>query len=237
MKRPLLDRLLAARAARTPVAMVTDMGTGQQTLVFPDAVHGAFAPDAERLAAVRTMLAEDRSGLIGDEDEDVRLFVNVFAPPLRLIVVGAVHIAQSLVPMAGLAGFAVTVVDPRSAFATPERFPGVALVHDWPDDALAALAPDSRTAVVTLTHDPKLDDPALKTALPSAAFYVGALGSRRTHTLRCERLRTDGVNDEALARLHAPVGLRIGAVTGAEIAVSILAEVIATRRGTAPARP
>ncbi|MGQ9370947.1 XdhC family protein [Azospirillum sp. A39] len=237
MKRPLLDRLQAARAAKVPVALVTDMASGLQSLVFADAVHGAFTPDDDRLAAVRSLLAADRSGHVGDEDDDTRLFVNVFSPPLRLIVVGAVHIAQSLVPMAALAGFAVTVIDPRGAFATAERFPGVVLRQDWPDEALSDLAPDSRTAVVTLTHDPKLDDPALLVALRSPAFYVGALGSRRTHALRCERLRAEGLGDAEIGRLHAPVGLPIGAVSQAEIAVSVLAQLVAVRRGVKVSSP
>ena len=142
-----------------------------------------------------------------------------------MIVVGAVHIAQSLVPMAALAGYDVTVVDPRRAFATDARFPGVTLSTDWPDDALTALDPDRRTAVVTLTHDPKLDDPALAVALRSTAFYIGALGSRRTHARRVERLREAGFNDKDIARIHAPIGLDIGAVSPAEISISILGQI------------
>ena len=152
---------------------------------------------------------------------------------MRLIVVGAVHVAQALVPMALTLGFAVTVVDPRRAFATPERFPGVSLSFDWPDEAMAALAPDGRTAVVTLTHDPKLDDPALDVALRSPCFYIGALGSRRTHAKRVARLQELGHGEGAIARIHAPVGLDIAAVTAPEIALSVLAEVVAARRGSA----
>jgi xanthine dehydrogenase accessory factor len=146
-------------------------------------------------------------------------------------VVGAVHIAQKLVPLARLADFSVDVVDPRTAFATPERFPDVGLSHDWPDNAVAALKPDSATALVSLTHDPKLDDPALIVALRSPAFYIGALGSRKTHGKRLERLKAEGFDDAALARLHAPVGLPIGALSPGEIAVSIMAEIVATLRG------
>jgi xanthine dehydrogenase accessory factor len=141
-----------------------------------------------------------------------------------------VHIAQALVPVARLTGYAVTVVDPRGAFATESRFPDVALVTEWPDDALNGLAIDARTAIVTLTHDPKLDDPALTVALRSPAFYVGSLGSRRTHAKRLDRLRAAGLTEEELARIHAPVGLDIGAVTQAEIAVSVMAQIIAARR-------
>ena len=152
-------------------------------------------------------------------------------PPLRLILVGAVHIAEPLAQIAALAGFAVTIVDPRRAFATAARFPGQALVIAWPDEAIAALAPDARTAVVTLTHDPKIDDPALRAALATPAFYVGCLGSTRTHAARRTRLGDAGVAAAALDRLRGPVGLRIGARTPAEIAVSILGEIIATLRG------
>ncbi len=151
-------------------------------------------------------------------------------PPLRLVVVGAVHIAQALVSLAPALGLAVTVVDPRRSFATPERFPGIALSNDWPDEAMAALGPDGRTAVVTLTHDPKLDDPALDRALRSEAFYVGALGSRKTHAARLDRLRALGHGDAALSRIRGPVGLAIGAVTAPEIALSILSEIVAVRR-------
>src|SRR5262249_35934930 len=151
--------------------------------------------------------------------------------PLRLVIVGAVHVAQPLAGMAGLAGFAVTIVDPRRAFATGARFPEQALVVGWPDAAIAELAPDARTAVVTLTHDPKLDDPALVAALASPAFYVGCLGSAKTHAARRTRLGAQGIAAAALDRLHGPVGVRIGARTPAEIAVSILAEIVAALRG------
>src|SRR6185437_17171522 len=158
-------------------------------------------------------------------------FLQVHNPPVRLVVVGAVHIAQALVPFASGLGLGVTVVDPRRSFATDERFPGVTISTDWPDEAMDALGPDSRTAVVTLTHDPKLDDPALDRALKSDAFYIGALGSRRTHAARLGRLRELGHGDAALARIKGPVGLDIEAVTAPEIALSIVAELVAVRRG------
>ncbi|MEM7710366.1 MAG: XdhC/CoxI family protein, partial [Pseudomonadota bacterium] len=164
-------------------------------------------------------LREDRSGF----EPDGRTFVTLHAPPLRLAVVGGVHIAQALVPMARIAGYAPTLIDPREAFAAPARFPDTILVHDWPDEAMTAFDPDARSAVVLLTHDPKLDDPALRIALASDAFYVGALGSTRTHAKRIARLADDGVPPEALDRLDAPVGLDIGARSPAEIAVAILA--------------
>jgi xanthine dehydrogenase accessory factor len=178
---------------------------------------------------VRRAVASDEA-LVVTLDGGGEAFVEPFNPPLRLVIVGAVHVAQPLAAMAARAGFAVVVVDPRRAFATEARFPGVALARAWPAEALAALGPDGRTAVVTLTHDPKLDDPALEAALGSPAFYVGCLGSEKTHRARLERLGARGFDAAALARLHGPVGLRIGAKTPAEIAVSILAQIVERRR-------
>ena len=157
-------------------------------------------------------------------------FLNPFNPPLRLILVGAVHIAQPLAEIAALTGYDVTVVDPRTSFASPERFPGMKLMTDWPDEAMTALAPDARTAIVTLTHDPKLDDPALQAALKSPAFYVGALGSKKTHAARIARLTEAGFAERDIARIHGPVGLSIGAKSPAEIATSIMAEITETLR-------
>ncbi|MBM2577669.1 XdhC family protein [Jannaschia sp. Os4] len=199
LKADALEAVAARRAAAAPVALRTE---GDAVAVVTDGLE-------ERLR-------QERSGWDGDA------FVTLFAPPLRLAVVGGVHIAQALVPMARIAGYAVTVIDPREAFASPARFPGTALVHDWPDEAMAAFAPDARAAVVLLTHDPKLDDPALRVALESPAFYVGALGSTRTHAKRVARLTEGGMDAALLDRLDAPVGLDIGARTPAEIAVSIL---------------
>ncbi|NUB16088.1 xanthine dehydrogenase [Azospirillum brasilense] len=233
MKRDITERLLAARKAGRPVALVTDLGTGLQTLVYEDAVHGGFGLEDDLLEEVRERLRQDRSGLVSDPEEEedgVQLFVQTHNPPLRLLVVGAVHIAQALAPLAALTGYAVTVIDPRGSFATESRFPGVSLYDSWPDEALSALTIDNRTAVVTLTHDPKLDDPALLVALRSPAFYVGSLGSKRTHAKRLERLKEQGVTDAELARIHAPVGLDIGAVTPAEIALSVMAQITAVRR-------
>jgi xanthine dehydrogenase accessory factor len=210
VRRETLDALRAARRERRGIALVTELGSGAQHLADAGQVRTGVEPV--------------------DNDE---VFTHVFQPTPRLIVVGAVHIAQKLVPLARLADFTVDVVDPRTAFASAERFPDVGLSHDWPDQAVAALAPDSATAVVTLTHDPKLDDPALIVALKSAAFYIGALGSRKTHAGRIERLKAEGFDDAALGRLHAPVGLPIGAVSPGEIAVSIMADIVATRHGRA----
>jgi xanthine dehydrogenase accessory factor len=221
----ILERLLADRAAGRPVALLTRLTDGLQRLWPGDACPGALAE------AAAAALRDDTARTVSLDGEP--WFVDPHNPPLRLIVVGAVHIAQALVPMAARLGFAVTVVDPRRAFATGERFGDVALSTDWPDEALDALRPDARTAVVTLTHDPKLDDPALGRALKSPAFYIGALGSRRTHAKRVARLQAMGFDDAAIARIHAPVGLDIAAVTAPEIALSILAEIVAVRRGAA----
>ena len=230
MKRAILQALRAARADKRPVALVTNLQTGRQALLDGDEVTGELTLGGVVLSRVERALAEDRSGTI----EDTSLFVQVFNPPLRMIVVGAVHIAQALVPMAALAGYDVTVVDPRRAWATDARFPDVAPVTDWPDEALEALAPDRRTAVVMLTHDPKLDDPALAVALRSPAFYVGALGSTRTHAKRLDRLRETGLEDAQLARIHGPIGLAIGAKSPAEIALAILAQATQVLHGVPP---
>lgn len=230
MKRALLDALQAARAAKRPVALVTDLDSGRQALLDDDTTQGDLSLGESELARARAALAQDKSGPL----EETNLFVHVFNPPLRLIVVGAVHIAQRLVPMAMETGYEVVVVDPRRAWATDARFPDVRLLTDWPDEALEALKPDRRTAIVVLTHDPKLDDPALTVALASPAFYVGALGSTRTHAKRTARLRESGVDEAAIARIHAPIGLAIGAKSPAEIAISILAQVTQELQG-APA--
>jgi xanthine dehydrogenase accessory factor len=222
-----LERLRTQR----PVAQVTDLASGAYALVTPDAVEGLLKLSDAAIAKARETIKDDVSRAI--EDGDDKLFVHVFNTPLRMFVVGAVHIAQALVPMAQLAGYAVTVVDPRGAFATEARFPGVTMSEDWTDDALEAFKPDARTAIVTLTHDPKLDDPALQVALRSNAFYVGALGSSRTHAKRVARLKEAGLTDAEIARIASPVGLSIGAKSPAEIAISILAEVVAAKHGKA----
>lgn len=223
-------RLAAARAAKAPVALALRLSDGAQGLLTAEAP----APDALALTAAEATEAErllraDTSGVIGDPADGV--FVRAYPPADRLILIGAVHAAQALAPMARTAGFSVTLVDPRTAFATPERFPGVDLVTEWPDEVLPTLGLDRRTAVVCLTHDPKLDDPALIAALRSEAFFVGAIGSRRTHAQRQARLEDDhGLTRAETARIDGPVGLPIGARTPEEIAVSILAGVVKARR-------
>jgi len=234
MKLSTLDTILAARAAGSVVVLATRLPGGEQSLIVPDARGGltqqgdflaghACLAEAERLSGI------DRSGLF--ESIEGRVFLHVFTPPPRLIIVGAVHIAEPLTRMAESAGYSVVIIDPRRAFASRDRFRTVTMIADWPDEALNRLVPDRRTAVVTLTHDPKLDDAALRVALTSQAFYIGCLGSRKTHAARLSRLRAAGFDDAALQRIHGPVGLPIGALTPAEIAVAILAEITQVRRG------
>jgi xanthine dehydrogenase accessory factor len=229
MKAETLARLQAERAAQRPVVLLTRLTDGAQHLWPQDALPAALAE------AARAALGSEKAGTVTLDGE--AWFIHPHNPPLRIIVVGAVHIAQAMAPMAAPLGFEMIVVDPRRAFATAERLPGVSLNTDWPDEAMAALRPDARSAVVTLTHDPKLDDPALDAALRSPAFYIGALGSRRTHAKRVARLRDLGHDDDAIARIHAPVGLDIAAVTAPEIALSVMAEIVAARRGATLGAP
>ena len=238
MKLTLVQQMLQARQAKQPFALLTWLDNGRECLLRLDASEdtggdttGADLP-ADFAAQIRQAILDDNSGLL--ETESGRVFVHVFQPPLRLLIVGAVHIAQALIPVARLLGYQITLIDPRQAWAAESRFAGVSISTQWPDEALLELAPDTRTAIVTLSHDPKLDDPALKVALDSPAFYIGALGSRRTHATRLQRLQESGLEQAALARIHAPIGLDIGAKSPAEIALSIMAELTQTlRRGGA----
>ncbi|HTN53002.1 MAG TPA: XdhC family protein [Anaeromyxobacter sp.] len=232
MKRETLAALRADLAAKRAAVLATDLRTGEARLLHP--FEEAPGAHTALLGAAREAARDDQSRLW--EGPGGRVFLRVYNPPVRLVIVGAVHIAQSLAPMARLAGLDVLVVDPRRSFATEERFQGVTLTHEWPDEALARIGLDRRSAVVTMTHDPKIDDPALATALRSDAFYVGALGSKKTQAARRERLQQQGLDQAALARIHGPVGLPIGAVSTAEIAVSILAQVISGLRGGSAAR-
>jgi xanthine dehydrogenase accessory factor len=224
MKIETLAALQDARTKRRAVTLATRLSDAAEALVYLDAATGALAGDTAILSAARRAMAIGRSETVDLGGQKV--FFNVYVPPARLIIVGAVHIAQSLAPMATLLGFDVTVVDPRGAWATDNRFPGVKIIQDWADEAFQAMGLDVSTAVVTLTHDPKLDDPALEAALKSDVFYIGALGSRRTHAKRKERLAEAGITEEQFARVHGPVGLNIGAKSPAEIAVSILGQII-----------
>ena len=225
MRASVLREVVAAQESGRDVVLATRLGDGAQELIGAGGGVGGLGVDADVLADVlrvgESRTVETRGGPV---------FLRPYIRAPRLIVVGAVHIAQALVPMATLAGFRVTVLDPRGGFATEDRFPGAALIREWPDRAMGDLAPDGRTAVVALTHDPKIDDPALIAALESDAFYVGALGSRKTQGARRERLGRAGFSAEDIDRIHGPVGLPIGARTPEEIAVAVLAQVIGALR-------
>ncbi len=210
----MLAQVVAARATPQALAVVTSPATWTRSLLTPG-----------QDPATDARFKSDRSGM----EEDGR-FIAIHNPPLRLIVIGAVHIAQPLLTIARTCGYAPTLIDPRAAFGSADRFPGETILDDWPDEALARLAPDARTAIVTLTHDPKLDDPAIRAALTSPAFYLGCLGSTRTHAKRVDRLTADGFTPDQIAKIHAPVGLDIGAKTPAEIALSVMAQITETLR-------
>jgi xanthine dehydrogenase accessory factor len=228
MKGRILDRVVAAARAHLSVALVTALATGRQLLLDGGSVDGDLALDDAALGSIRETWRAGRNRTI--ETPAGRVFVEVLTPPMRCFVVGAVHIAQPLAQMLAMIDYAVTVIDPRGAFATQARFPNVELVTEWPDEALERLQPDRGSAVIALTHDPKIDDPALTAALRSECFYIGALGSRRNHAGRCARLKELGFSDTELARIHGPIGLPIGAVSPAEVATSIVAEMIQVLR-------
>ncbi len=223
MRRALLQELLAMREAKKPAALITMLESGAQALVSAETRGPLHDVDEATLEAARTALRLDRSGTVDTPSGEA--FVQVFMPPRRMFIIGAVHITQTLVPMAMLSGYEVAVIDPRRAFATDERFPSVEVIKEWPDRALQRLMPDRQSAIIALTHDPKLDEPALRTALRTDAFYIGALGSKKTQADRRERLRAAGFDDQALARIHGPIGLNVSAKTPAEIAISIMGEV------------
>lgn len=213
MKRELLNALIKARRNRKAVALVTALETGEQRLVPKEKAS------TDPLAAVlEEGFRFDQSGLHGGE------FIHIHNPPLRLVIIGAVHIAQSVIPMAVQAGYDVNVIDPRGAFATGERFPDISLHTQWPEEVLPGLGLDARTALLALTHDPKIDDPALAIALRSECFYIGALGSKKTQASRVDRLSKAGFSEQSIARIHGPIGLAIGAKGAVEIAISIMAE-------------
>lgn len=223
MRLDLLSELNAERAARRAAVLVTDIASGEQRLVREAEIgDDPLAPD------LRERLRQGKSGAA--EQTGRSYFLTVQAPPVRMVVIGAVHISQALAPMARGVEFDVTIIDPRTAFATPERFPDVPVWDEWPDAVMPELGIDRYTAVVALTHDPKIDDPGLTAALRSDCFYIGALGSRKTHARRLERLTNAGFTEADISRIHAPIGLDIGAISPAEIAVSILAEIVATLR-------
>lgn len=229
MKREALARIADAQRRRRALVAVTRLADGAQCLVDAETVDGELTLSPAELAAARGLMSSGRSASLSSALPGAEgLFARAYVPSPRMLIVGAVHIAQALSKMADAAGFEVIVIDPRGAFASPERFPGVQLSDEWPDEALARLGLDGATALVALSHDPKLDDPALELALPSKAFYIGALGSRRTHEKRLERLRAAGLG-ELIGRIHSPIGLDLGGRSPAEIAVAIVAEVIQVR--------
>jgi xanthine dehydrogenase accessory factor len=219
----ILKALNAERAARRAAVVVTNQESGAQRLVTQDKI--AADPLKDLLEA---HLRSGKSGV--EETAEGKVFLTVHVPPTRLVITGAVHISQALAPIASLLGYDVTIVDPRTAFASQERFPGVKVIAEWPDQALPPLGVDRYTAFVALTHDPKIDDPALLHALERGCFYIGALGSRKTHGRRVERLKDQGASDAALARIHAPIGLPIGAISPPEIAVAIMGEITSRLR-------
>lgn len=223
----LISLLNSAKAARKPAALLTNLETGLSSIML----FGDDAEDAVLEAAFENGVRSGKSGQVKSEAGD-EYFLNMLVPATRIVVVGAVHITQALVPIAQTAGFDITIVDPRSAFASEERFPEVPLIAEWPEDVMDQLKLDRFTAVAAVTHDPKIDDVPLIEALKADCFYVGALGSRKTHAKRCERFLAAGMTEEHLARIKAPIGLDIGAANPAEIAVAVLAEIIVTLRGT-----
>lgn len=223
MKLETLSVVNAERAARRPVIVITDVASGDQRLVKA----ADFAADPLH-AELDKQLRMGKSAMV--EVDGKKLFLNVYAPTARLIIIGAVHISQALAPLARSLDYDVTVIDPRTAFASPERFPDVSLVAEWPDVALPPLNVDHYTAFVVVTHDPKIDDPALLHAFERNCFYIGALGSRKTHAKRGDRLKAQGVSEADFARIKAPIGLNIGAVSPSEIAVAIMAEITAELR-------
>jgi xanthine dehydrogenase accessory factor len=223
MRLDILSTLNAERAARRAVLVVTETDNGRQRLVKGDEVARDPLKDF--------LLKHLRSGKSGmEETPDGKVFLTVHVPPPRLVITGAVHISQALAPMARLLNYDVTIVDPRTAFASPERFPDTKVIAEWPDTALPPLGIDRYTAFAALTHDPKIDDPALTHALARECFYIGALGSKKTHGRRVERLKAQGVTDAQIARIHAPIGLAIGAVSPSEIALAIMGQITATLR-------
>ncbi|MGX9392824.1 XdhC family protein [Nitrobacteraceae bacterium UC4446_H13] len=218
-----LTQVNIERAARRPVFVVTDVTNGEQRMVKAADLAGDPLE-----AELRKQLRMGKSAMI--EADGKRLFVNVYAPVARMVIIGAVHISQALAPMARSLGYDVTVVDPRTAFASPERFPDVRVVAEWPDVALPPLNVDHYTAFVAVTHDPKIDDPALLHAFERDCFYIGALGSRKTHAKRLDRLKAQGASDQDIAKIHAPIGLPIGAISPGEVAVAIMAQITAQLR-------
>jgi xanthine dehydrogenase accessory factor len=230
MRLDLIAALNAERAARRAAVIVTELDDGAQRLV-----REANIASDPLAAMIKAQIRGGKSGIV--EAGSKRCFLELHLPPPRMVITGAVHVSQTLAPMARMLSYDVTIVDPRTAFATPERFPDVPLLAEWPDQALPKLGLDQWTAFVALTHDPKIDEPAIEAALRANCFYIGALGSKKTHARRVEHLRARGVAEDAIARIHAPIGLGIGASSPAEIAVAILAEITLRLRRGPEAKP
>ncbi len=230
MKRLILEKLNLKRASGTPVALVTELSKGRQTLVDEsDNAYGANLPSNITIIVKNCLLADSNSIIEHDENA---YFVRSYNPPIELYIVGAVHITQSLAYIARMAGYNVNIVDPRQGFANPDRFPDLKISNDWPDDYFKEIHLTNRAAIITLSHDPKIDDPALEYALESPVFYIGSLGSKRTHSKRLSRLKSLGFLDTQLSRIHSPIGLDIAAKSPAEIAISIMAEITNVRNVT-----
>ena len=221
MKDKTLNLVLSEKNNRNVIIVATELESGQQIILSNNDKNNQI------YIAAKTIIKQGKSNVIHIDNQ--RWFINISLPPLRLVTVGAVHIAQPLAEIATIAGYEVTIIDPRAAFANNTRFPNINIVNDWPEEALIDFKIDNRTAVVTLTHDPKLDDSALYAALNSNAFYIGSLGSKKTHYARIERLKIAGFNENAIKKIHGPVGLSIGAKSPQEIAISIMSELILCR--------
>lgn len=220
MKDKTLNLVLSAKNNRNSIIVATELESGQQIIINND-------DDNKIYIAAKSLIKQEKSGIVSLDSK--RWFINISLPPLRLVTVGAVHIAQPLAEIATISGYEVTIIDPRAAFANDKRFPHINIINEWPEEALISFKIDNRTAIVTLTHDPKLDDSALYAALRSDAFYIGSLGSKKTHNARIERLKIAGFTDNEIKKIHGPIGLSIGAKSPQEIAISIMSELILTR--------
>ncbi len=221
MKDKTLQLVLSEKNNRNIIIVATELESGQQIILNNNDKNNQIYISA------KSLIKQGKSDIINIDNQ--RWFINISLPPLRLVTVGAVHIAQPLAEIATIAGYEVTIIDPRAAFANNKRFPNINIVNEWPEEALIDFKIDNRTAVVTLTHDPKLDDSALYAALNSKAFYIGSLGSKKTHNARIERLKIAGFNEDAIKNIHGPVGLSIGAKSPQEIAISIMSELVLCR--------
>ena len=223
MKDKTLNTILSEKNNRNIIIIATDLESGKQIIIN----NGDDQDNKEIIIAAKTIINQGKSDIVNIGTK--RWFINISLPPLRLVTVGAVHIAQPLAEIATISGYEVTIIDPRAAFANNKRFPNIAIINEWPEEALNNFNIDNRTAIVTLTHDPKLDDSALHSALKSNAFYIGSLGSKKTHNARIERLKMSGFTIDEINKINGPVGLAIGASSPQEIAVSIISQIILIR--------